>query len=291
MKHMEKETREILLQCKLGKNSIAAPQIDKVELRTAVFEKLESIGGTWKGGRSNEFDFKEDPAAAWRKLIADHSDIADETLCTKCKDKLTTAEKMTVFPYTEDEVICDACNAALVKSETAAEAPFESTPDLLADKMVKLAEIDMSNTVADPCAGKGNIAKAINRIKKVDTVFCYELDPANHKRLKKVPNVGFVRADFLDPSYPWEHFDKIIAHPPLSENHDIYLIHEMYQRLEKGGRIVTLAGKDWQTAKSYPAAHFRVWLVEIGAKVIEVPAEELVEIECTTPFVIIVINK
>lgn len=105
---MEKEIKELLLQCKVtGVNAITVPKARTVEIRNAVFEKLESIGGVWRGGKSSEFDFKEDPRASLQKLIADHTDINDDVLCTKCKDKLTLAEKMQAFPFTDSAHICD----------------------------------------------------------------------------------------------------------------------------------------------------------------------------------------
>jgi len=170
------------------------------------------------------------------------------------------------------------------------EFQFFETPELLADKLVELAEIKDDDDVLEPSAGQGAIVKAIHR-KIWDKVVCgYELMEINHTFLNKISGLMMFGYDFLTECHTVG-FDKIIANPPFSKNQDIDHIYKMYDCLKDGGRIVTIASKHWQTSTNKKETEFRNWLTTVGAEIQEIPAGTFKESGTMVGSVIIVINK
>ena len=144
------------------------------------------------------------------------------------------------------------------------EFQFFATPDHLADRMAKLAEVKEGEKILEPSAGQGAIVKAINRETGGETVYCYELMPQNQSVLKKISTVRLLGDDFLSHEGQ-EEFDKIVANPPFSRNQDIDHIKKMYSSLKNGGRLVTIASMSWTFGADKKQVEFRKWLDELGA--------------------------
>lgn len=284
---MEKsEIIKVLEKCQVIGNSIMVPKTKILELRNSVFEILESLDGVWQGGSSMEIKYKTDPTEKLLKLFGDETSVN----CALCSELLTINELSSKITLPVVERLCNNCyNNLADHSENNKAESFNSSHELLASKLVLLAKIQPGDMVAEPSAGRGNIVKAIVKSHPASIVFCYEVLPANQKFLKKISNTSFVRSDFLESSYPWEKFDKIIAFPPPKD--EVYHIREMYQRLEIGGTIVTVASKVWQSSKEHKHTAFKTWLGDVNSKVQDISPEELSEIGVTTPFVIIMIKK
>jgi hypothetical protein len=168
------------------------------------------------------------------------------------------------------------------------EFQFFATPDDLADYLVGLAETMGVHKILEPSAGQGAIVKAIVRDFPEAEVDCYELMPTNQIILKKVVGVNLKGDNFFacNGSY-----DRIIANPPFSKNQDIDHIMHMYQCLNKGGRIVTIASKHWQFCDNKKELAFKNWLSQIGAEVIEIESGKFKESGTMVSTCIIVINK
>jgi len=105
------------------------------------------------------------------------------------------------------------------------EYQFFETPDFLAKRLVEMAAIKEGETVLEPSAGRGAIAKFIKNC------HCVELNPENRKFLKEN---GFtvVGEDFMDFDV---HYDVIIANPPFTKQQDIDHINRM---IDLANRIV-----------------------------------------------------
>ena len=175
------------------------------------------------------------------------------------------------------------------------EFQFFGTPDKLADKLVKLAEVKESDLILEPSAGQGAIVNAIQRVLPGKIVGCFELMEINRTFLNKNRFVRMLGEDFLEyaetPVLTYNFFDKIIANPPFSKNQDIDHIMLMFRCLKPKGRLVTMASKHWQFAGNKKEKAFREWLDEIGAEVIEVESGEFKESGTNIATCIIVIDK
>lgn len=180
--------------------------------------------------------------------------------------------KVQGFVFSEDptELLEDISNGD--KRNLKKEFQFFETPFNIADKLVELAEIqnDQTNSnVLEPSAGQGAIVKAINRKFKDKVVDCYELMPINRTFLSKIDTANLVGDDFMECK---KKYFRIIANPPFSKNQDIDHIYKMYDCLEVGGVMVTVASKHWQFCNNKKETAFREWLC--NAEVIDIDAGE-----------------
>ncbi|YAF99311.1 MAG: methyltransferase (plasmid) [Nodularia sp. CChRGM 3473] len=169
------------------------------------------------------------------------------------------------------------------------EYQFFETPQLLADKIVALADIKKSHSILEPSAGRGALIKAINKVLPGKMVDCYELMDLNQSFLKKLPTVNLKGADFLQNDGTT--YDRIIANPPFSRNQDIVHIQEMYTLLNSGGRIVSVASTHWQYSNNSEEKRFRDWLEFVDAKIIPVEAGSFKTSGTNVAAVILLINR
>lgn len=167
---------------------------------------------------------------------------------------------------------------------------FFETPEKLADKLVYYADIKNHDTILEPSAGRGAIIKAIRRVSNVMPC-CYELMELNRTMLMKTElHYSLLGEDFLN-NHDTQKFTKIIANPPFSKNQDIEHIYKMWDRLSKGGRIVTMASKHWQTLSNKKETEFREWLENKDFEIINLDAGEFKESGTLVKSCIIIINK
>lgn len=148
------------------------------------------------------------------------------------------------------------------------EFQFFATPELLADDLVRMANLKDDDTILEPSAGQGAIIKAINKVSNV-TPDCYELMDTNLIILKKsglrfkLKGENFLENDGTQ-------YRKIIANPPFSKDQDILHITEMYKCLDFGGKIVCVMSECWVNSTRKSHESFRKWLGFINAEVIDV---------------------
>ena len=201
-----------------------------------------------------------------------------------------TGRKVMGFVFEEDptELLAQIANGE--KRNLKKEFQFFATSVKLADKLVQLADIKSKHDILEPEAGQAAIVKAINRVLPNKKVYCFELMPVNQTILRKIKNVILVGSDFLTQN-DGVLFDRIIANPPFTNNQDIDHIYKMYDTCKNEGRIVTMASKHWQHSTNKKETQFRMWLEDVGAKIIEVDAGEFKESGTTIATVIIIINK
>jgi hypothetical protein len=155
------------------------------------------------------------------------------------------------------------------------EYQFFATPDSIADRLVKLAEIDIDSTILEPSAGQGAIINAINRLYPYKAIDCYELMDINRTFLSKIVTAYIRGNDFLiecDKNY-----DRIIANPPFSKNQDIDHIYKMYDCLNDNGILVSVASMHWHSCTHKKESEFFSWLVQHKAEIIDIEAGEFKE--------------
>jgi hypothetical protein len=160
------------------------------------------------------------------------------------------------------------------------------TPEELAKKMIRLADIKPSDTILEPSAGRGAI---LDLIPKGPKIFACEMFSHNLSILK-AKGYKVISQDFLTlPNKP--RYTKIIANPPFTKGLDIMHIMKMYEVLQTGGRIVTLASPGWVFNQNKKAQAFRDFLDKVHAKVEYVDRDTFKESGTSIHTTLIVIDK
>lgn len=170
------------------------------------------------------------------------------------------------------------------------EFQFYATPPEIADWLVSLANIQYGQSILEPSAGQGAIIQAILKQRPGVPVYYCEIMDVNKNILRQMSGAIKWDDDFLMCTQR-EHFSIVIANPPFSKNQDIDHIRKMYKCLNKGGRIVTVASKHWQTSQNKKETDFRNWLDEIGAEIHEIEAGAFKESGTMISCCVIVIDK
>lgn len=112
------------------------------------------------------------------------------------------------------------------------------TPDAIAGRMVKLAEVEMYHEVLEPSAGTGSIVRALMR-DGADDIVAVEVNQelAEHLRIT-LSRVHCV--DFLSCNGELGTFDRIVMNPPFANGADIEHIKHAIGMLKPGGKLVAL---------------------------------------------------
>jgi len=169
------------------------------------------------------------------------------------------------------------------------EFQFFETPDDLVEKLIYLADLKNHDTVLEPSAGQGAIIKHINNCCSV-VPDCFELMETNRMILiNKELNFNLINFDFLKSDN--KSYSKIIANPPFSKNQDITHVYKMFEKLNRGGRIVTIMSKHWQNSTNKKESEFRNWIEKLKAEVLEIKAEAFKKSGTSISSVIVTINK
>jgi len=174
------------------------------------------------------------------------------------------------------------------------EFQFFGTPDVLADRLVELAEITVrgDQDILEPSAGQGAIIKAINRAADISWIDCYELMPLNQQILKKnlSHKIKIIGSDFLIEAGD-KKYDRIIANPPFSKNQDIDHVIEMYNCLAPDGRLVSIMSNHWRNTSGKKETEFQQFVERTNAYVEEIPAGAFKESGTSISACIVVIDK
>lgn len=177
------------------------------------------------------------------------------------------------------------------------EYQFFATPDHLADRLVELADIQESEFVLEPSAGKGAILKAIRQRHRKNQVDCVELMTENAWALTDLINTynwavttDVFEEDFLKMEEEAK-YNKIVANPPFSKNQDIDHVLKMWQMLEKGGRIVSVMSNHWRNCENRKESEFKEWLESVGGEIQEIEAGTFKESGTNIAACIVIIEK
>jgi predicted RNA methylase len=165
---------------------------------------------------------------------------------------------------------------------------YDTKPDT-ADYIVSMAHIKKEHTILEPSAGRGALIFAINRIFPDKLVYCYEMMPINIKYLGKIHTACFLGENFLNDRA--HTYDRIIANPPFSNNQDIDHLKKMYNRLNLGGKVVSVTSTHWQHSTGKKETEFRDWLGSKDYKVIYLPKDAFKGNGANVETRLIIINK
>ena len=169
---------------------------------------------------------------------------------------------------------------------------FFETPDVLAARMVQLAEVDSRQRVLEPSAGGGAIITQIRRLcpELENPIAYFELEAARARALASRPGVKFCGYDFLaHPPKPI--YERIIANPPFRSGQDVDHVTRMYEWLAPEGRIVTITSPGWTYRSDVRHSTFRLWLDEGGHYREELPAGTFAASGTEVRALLLIINK
>lgn len=170
------------------------------------------------------------------------------------------------FEFEKDPTDLLAEISSGVKRDIKKEFQFYATPQKLAKKLVGYANIQETETILEPSAGRASILEAINSLGLKLTIHCCELMEDNReillKRMKEL-KFNLVGDDFLLYE-PKVSYDKIIANPPFTNNQDIRHIRKMYDLLNDCGQVVSISSTSWIQTLGKESTAFRRWLDDDG---------------------------
>lgn len=243
---------EVLQACTVQGFIVKLPdqQLER-SLYLDVKKALELIGGKWKGGKTQGFEFHEDPT----HLLAQVAGGVKRNL-----------KKEYQFFGTPD-ALGDTC----VEMLDLQEYDFLVEPSAGQGALIKAVHRAHPGHLVHYCELMPLNRKFLEKIP--DTQYLCD----NFLKLGRSRLIGTVT--------------KIIANPPFSDSQDCKHIRLMYDLLAPNGTLVSIAGKGWNFRPYKEDKEFRQWLTTVGSEVIPVPAGTFSESGTTIEACIIKINK
>jgi hypothetical protein len=130
------------------------------------------------------------------------------------------------------------------------------TPARIVDQMIELAGIEPGMTVAEPSAGKGNIADKIREAASEAALSVIE--PVTRLRnILTAKGHNIVDSDFMGHE---GQYDRIVMNPPFENGQDIDHVRHAYSLLKPGGRVVAIMSEGPFFRSDRKATEFRDWL-------------------------------
>ncbi|MFA5266219.1 MAG: methyltransferase [Opitutaceae bacterium] len=121
------------------------------------------------------------------------------------------------------------------------ETQFFPTPPGIADRVARLARVEVGHRVLEPSAGTGMLIAALDRPTTYYDLVAVELDPVRSSGLKRSFSSINVRCcDFLTCGDELGRFDRIVMNPPFERGADIKHIEHALRFLRPGGRLVAI---------------------------------------------------
>ncbi len=264
-KELSAEALEWLAGCTVVGNVVKLPENGyNKTVYQEVKNRLELIGGKWKGGKIWGFVFPTDPTEMLEQ-------IKDGTKVNLKKEFQFFETPASIAGILVE--LADLSDGDLVLEPSAGRGA------IIAAIYRKFPRI-MLGPNDDPC---------------VCVDYC-ELMPVNQDILSKKihadknwgSRTSFIGADFFKSIGTYK---RIIANPPFSGNQDIDHIYHMYDRLKTGGRLVSIASKHWQSSSNKKESEFRTWLQNHDAAIIENSAGDFKDSGTMIATCIVVIDK
>lgn len=238
---IESNVIQALSKCTVDGNIIRLP---KGKLSNDVFrktkERLEKIGGSWKGGKIGGFVYESDPS----KLLEDIS-----------SGKKRNIQKETQL-YQTSKGLVDKVKG-LIKWRN--------------NKKLKVLE---------PSAGRGMLLTAFDGHEDHVDIDMVELDASNREYLNKYfvdlnENMSIIGDDFLSIPIKRKAYDLIIANPPYAANQDIKHVNHMMNLLVPGGQLITFMSVGHLTKSDKLSTEFRNRITEeFNGDYIEIDVDE-----------------
>ena len=172
--------------------------------------------------------------------------------------KWSRKEKAHIFPDPPQETIEEILLTGEY-TDSKKEYQFFETPENIAKQLIRMAEIGDGDTVLEPSAGRGAIAKFIPGCD------CIELNPENRQHLK---NFGFnvVGENFLEFD---RQYDIIIGNPPFTKQQDIDHVNHMIDLAKK--RVVSVMSASITFRTNKKTQQFLDRIEQLDGEIIDLP--------------------
>ena len=182
--------------------------------------------------------------------------------------KWSRKDKAHVFEGDPSEALY---NAIATESVADTKKGFQQffTPNALADRLVRLADIRPGHRVLEPSAGNGSILRAIYRTGVSPLyIFAVEIDTQLSAKLTDcqvgapfgcttVVHFGDVADGEVDKL---PQFDRVVMNPPFTGQQDIKHVQLAYECLAPGGLLVAVTSVGWRFREDRRSREFRDWL-------------------------------
>lgn len=142
---------------------------------------------------------------------------------------------------------------------------FPTPPDLIT-KLLDLAQIQPTDHILEPSAGKGDILDVVKNNYTYSVIHAVEND-AILRQVLELKGYSLVGFNFL--SYEKEKYDKIIMNPPFENGQDIDHVSHAYKLLKPGGRVVAIMSEGVFFRQFKKDKAFRKFLEERNAYISE----------------------
>lgn len=165
------------------------------------------------------------------------------------------------------------------------------TPDVLADEVIELADLEPGLTVLEPSAGAGALLSRAAEVVGIENCVAVELQQTLADQLR-ARGFEVIQGDFLSRPqwHSVEMVDRIVMNPPFSRQADVDHVMHAYSMLAPGGRLVAImsAGVSFRTNAKTEA--FRALLNDVGS-IKPNPDGSFKESGTSVSTVIVVLNK
>jgi predicted RNA methylase len=148
------------------------------------------------------------------------------------------------------------------------------TPDALADTIVAKLAIKPGDTVLEPSAGDGALAKAVLRRHPQAKVMCVEIHPGRAQALRAAGFKAVTEADFLqiDPAQADVRVDHVVMNPPFAPKRaDLVHIEHALKFLRPGGTLVSVMAGGISFRQDTRSDRFRMMVSMLGGELSELP--------------------
>lgn len=171
-----------------------------------------------------------------------------------------------VFENDPRDRLAQACATGWIR--TRKDFEFFWTPDTLAIKAVRLAQLQRFDVVLEPSAGRGHLARHIVEMVGRSYLDCIELMPENARYLAS-QGYRVREKDFLSVP-PKPTYDAVILNPPFSGDRDIVHVEHALGFLKPGGRLVAITSPRAVSASTTRQKAFLARLRELDAHIEDV---------------------
>ncbi len=175
------------------------------------------------------------------------------------------------------------------------------TPAILADHVVRLAELQDDDVILEPSAGTGALVESARRAVLPKTLIAIEMDEKNFKVLQDRywQERWFIGhcADFLrlPGFFPGSSPNKVVMNPPFGNINgqslgDITHIMHAWGMLKPGGRLVSIASSSLTFRREKKAVDFRAHVAKFG-RFEELPEKSFKESGTLVKTIIVILDK
>lgn len=204
--------------------------------------------------------------------------MAVNKVLTDLGGKWNRAKKAHIFTISPADIIDEICITGEYTTRKK-ELQFFETPEKLAAELVEMADIQYGETVLEPSAGHGRIARLIPNVKAI------EIDSDNCHTLLNI-GINPHHGDFLDYV---EKADVIIANPPFTKQQDVDHVTHMIELANR--RVVSIMSSSVLWRDNKKTLEFKELISQYDHEFIELDNGVFKESGTNVKTVILVLDK